>query len=115
RVLGADGAEEDRVGRRDALLRALGPLAAVLQVVLAAAGDLLQLERDAVLLAGRGHDLDGLDGDLGADAVAGERDDVIAILGGHGHLWLRVRKVYLRIMVPDRGPAPPRASPRGRV
>ena len=38
---------------------------------------LLELERDAVLLADGVQDLDGLGGDLGADAVTGKQADAI--------------------------------------
>ena len=73
----ADGREQHRIGaacRLERLVRQRRPGGVDRRT---AQQRLLELERDAVLLADDAQDLDGLGGDLGADPVTGKQADAI--------------------------------------
>ena len=78
----ADRAQEDRVVVPDLVEPVLRHHAPVLDIVLAAPGQLVPLEREAELAARRLEHADALGHDLLADAVAGDHGDFML---GHEH------------------------------
>jgi len=86
----AHGSEKDHVCRGDPFLATLGPVSgAVLQVELPSAGDFIDLEADAERVSGSVEHPKALPHHLNANAVTGERCDLV----GHGRL--HVCKVLL--------------------
>ena len=77
-VVPADRAEQDDVGGPAAGLAVVGPVApGVLERVLAAARDLVDVQGDAERGRDRVEQGAGLGRDLGADAVAGEKEELV--------------------------------------